>query len=91
MSKWAELREAIKSRTAKSNAVYKVLLALGLIAAGISSASAAVNLSDIWDFITEITDNQTTIIAFIIFAAIVYVVKKFGKGLGDILNLGTGK
>lgn len=67
-----------------------VLLVLALFASA-SAASAEINLSDIWDFITEITDNQSTIIAFIIFAAIVYVVKKFGKGLGSILDLGTGK
>lgn len=91
MSNWATLRESIKSRAKASNLVYKMLLVLGMIAVGLLPASATVNLSDIWDFITEITDNQSTIIALVVFIVIIGVVKKFGKGLGDILNIKTFK
>ena len=49
---------------------------------------AAVNLSALWDFITEITSHTEAIIAVIILTVVILVVKKFGKGLGNMLNLG---
>jgi len=50
-----------------------------------------VNLSALWDFITEITDHTESIIAVIILVVVITVVKKFGKGLGSMLNIGGGK
>lgn len=51
----------------------------------------SVNLSALWDFITEITDHTDAIIAVIVLTVVIVVVKKFGKGLGSMLNIGGGK
>jgi len=48
----------------------------------------AVNLSALWDFITEITDNTDLIVSVIVLTVVLVVVKKFGKGLGNMLTLG---
>lgn len=48
----------------------------------------AVNLSALWDFITEITDNTDAIIAVIVLTVVIVVVKRFGKGLGEMLQIG---
>lgn len=67
-------------------------LKLGLfglsLAAMISTASADINLSALWDFITEITDNQGIIIGVIILVVVLGIVRKFGKSLGNMLDIG---
>ena len=47
-----------------------------------------VNLSALWDFITEITDHTDAIIAVIVLTVVIVVVKRFGKGLGSMLSIG---
>jgi len=50
----------------------------------------AVNLSALWDFITEITDHTDTIISIVILVVVILVVKKFGKGIGSIFDWHIG-
>jgi len=47
-----------------------------------------VNLSALWDFITEITDHTDAIIAVIMLVIVIAVVKRFGSSLGNMLQLG---
>jgi len=61
-------------------------LSIGFVAM-ISTASATANLSALWDFIREITDNADLIIGVIVLVAIIYIVRKFGRGLGEMLNI----
>jgi len=50
----------------------------------------AANLSSLWDFITEITDHQDVLISVIILVVVLYVVRKFGAGLANMLNVTGG-
>lgn len=49
-----------------------------------------VNLSALWDFITEITDHTDAIVAVIVLTVVLVVVRKFGKGLGNMLDISGG-
>ncbi len=47
-----------------------------------------INMSALWDFVTEITDHTDVIIAVIVLTVVIVVVKRFGTGLGNMLNIG---
>ena len=49
----------------------------------------AVNLSALWGFITEITNHTDAIIAIIVLAIVIVVVKSFAMGLGYMFDMGN--
>lgn len=66
----------------------KFILAFSTTVVMVASAGAEINLSALWDFITEITDNQDIIIGVIILVVVLAIVRKFGKSLGNMLDIG---
>lgn len=72
----------------KNKAFYVAVTMISMISA---ASASTVNLSALWDFIDEITTHQAEVIALIIFFVVIFIVKKFGKGLGDALGTMSDK
>ncbi len=107
MSKIEELKQNLKNKATKSNAVYKLLLALGLIFVGMGGASATVDFSAITDLINAtmgvlsiMVSNTSTLVGFAVLmgilgliSVIIYLfVGKIFINAGNMMNgLGGGK
>ena len=64
----------------------KIIGVLAIFSMFAGSAMAAVNLTDIWDLMTEFTDNTSVIIGIVILAITIGIVVYFGEWIQKVLT-----